>query len=34
MIKCFKYAPNGLIFVGIIEDYDSFSFERSYSGIG
>ena len=33
-IKCFKYAPDGLIFVGIAEDYDSFSFERSYSGVG
>ena len=33
-IKCFKYAPDGLIFVGIAEDYDSFSFERSYSGLG
>ena len=33
-IKCFEYAPDGLIFVGIAEDYDSFSFERSYSGVG
>lgn len=34
MIKCFKYSPDGLIFCGIAEDYDSFNFERSYANIG
>ena len=33
-IKCFSFSQDGLIFKGIVEDYTSFSFERSYTGVG
>lgn len=34
MIKCYSYNGGSIRFVGIVEDYTSFTFERSYSGIG
>ena len=33
-IQCFSYNGGTLLFVGIVDDYSSFTFERSYSGIG
>lgn len=34
MIKCYTYNGGLIRFVGVVEDYTSFTFERSYSGIG
>ena len=33
-IKCYKNTPNGLMLVGVVDDYQSFSFTRSYSECG
>lgn len=33
-IKCYKNTPNGLELVGIVDDYESFSFTRKYSDCG
>ena len=33
-IRCFQYTENGLKLVGVVDDYESFTFERSYSSIG
>lgn len=33
-IRCFKYKNGALELVGIVDDYESFTFERSYSAIG
>ena len=33
-IKCYKNTPNGLELVGVVDDYESFSFTRKYSDCG
>ena len=33
-IQCFSYNGGAIQLVGIVDDYSSFTFERSYSGIG
>lgn len=33
-IKCYKNTPNGLMLVGVVDDYQSFNFTRSYSECG
>ena len=33
-IRCYKNTSNGLVLVGVIDDYQSFSFTRTYSDCG
>lgn len=33
-IYCYKYTPDAIKWVGVLDDFQSFSFRRSYSGVG